>query len=201
MPRFSSLLLALVLTPTPIALAAPAVPAVPAALVETPATKAAVLATAPTAIQAVKDQGGSIVTSNTETANETQTTTAVVTQPQSAGQPKVVTATTTIVQVKTPKDMVGWASGGMHNMPQILAFFTFFMGMMRALAEVMTELAVFSYALAKLTTSPRLKRVMEMVGWGLSIFAWMIAIFGTGSPKKFADQAFVALPAPQRPQL
>jgi len=192
MPRLSCLFLVLALMPTP---------AAAAILVETPATKAAAVATAPPAIEAVKAQGGSVVTSNSETANETQTTTAVVTQPQTADQPKVVTATTTIVQVKPPKDMVGWASGGMHNMPQILAFFTIFMGMMRALAEVMTEAAVFCYTLAKLTTRPRLKTFMEMSGWGLSIFAWAIAIFGTGSPKKFADQAFVTPSAPQRPQL
>lgn len=169
-------------------------------VVSTPGV-AAVKAATPVAIEAVKESGGSMVTTNTETPTQTETTTSVVTQPKTATDPAVVTATTTIVQVKTPKDMVGWAAGGLHNLPQLLAFFTILMGMMRAAADVLTEFSIFLYAVARLVKKPLLKRNIEVVAWGLAILGWAVSIFGVGSPRKFADHAFSDPPAPERPDL
>lgn len=170
--------------------------ALSADITPTPGVVAAVL-TAPAAIEAAK-AGGSTTTTATETPTQTQTTTSVTTTPKTATEPAVVRATTTIVQEKPPQDMVGWAGGAMHNLPVILAWFGIFMGVMRAGAEVLTELSVFFYTVARFTGSKRLKEYIELLAWGLSILAWIVGIFAAGSPKEFAGPT---LPPPARPDI
>lgn len=160
-----------------------AMAALPAAVTPTPALAAAVASTS--AAIAAATPGNTVTSASAETPTQTLTTTSVTTTPADKSGPAVVHATTTIVQTKPPADTIGWANGAMHNLPKILALFGIFMGVMRAGAEVMSELSLFFYTVARFTKPPRAKSVIELLAWGLSIFAWIIGIFAAGSPKEF----------------